>query len=89
MTTWTRFNINDKVRVRLTDHGHFVHRKSHEQLVGHMRPGIRDEFPYIPPIEDSDGWSEWQLWDLMRTFGPHIWMTGEMCFATGIQFETK
>lgn len=84
---WRDFNINDRVRVRLTDHGRAVHRKQYDLLVGHLRN--KDGFPYIAPVEDADGWSEWQLWSLMNTFGPHIWMTGEMCFATGIQFKTE
>ena len=89
MTTWTPFNINDTVRVRLTDHGRSVHKAAHAHLTAHITAHARDEWPYYPPKENDDGWSEWQLWSLMNIFGPHMWMTGEMCFATEIQFETK
>lgn len=80
-----RFNINDYVLVRLTDHGRAVHRRQHELLLGHLRESERDKFPYVPPKEDEGGWSTWQLWSLMSTFGPHIWMTAEPCFATTIE----
>jgi hypothetical protein len=26
----------------------------------------------VPPKEDAEGWSEWQLWVLMQEFGPHM-----------------
>jgi hypothetical protein len=89
MTTWTHFNVNDYVKVQLTEHGRAVHRTQHELLLGHLPNRDRCEFPYSPPDEDEDGWSKWQLWSLLKTFGPHVWITGEMCFRTGIQFETK
>lgn len=85
---WNDFNINDNVRVKLTDHGRAVHRQQHELMLAHIKPTMRDEWPYVAPKEE-DGWSTWQLWYLLSTFGPHIWMTGEHCFSTAIQFETK
>jgi hypothetical protein len=34
---------------------------------------LREQFPtsceYTPVKEDNDGWSTWQLWGLMNTFG--------------------
>jgi len=89
MSTWTPFNINDYVRVQLTEHGRAVHRAQYDLLVAHLKPIARDDFPYSAPKEDEDGWSEWQMWSLMNTFGPHMWMTGQLCFLTDIQFETK
>lgn len=89
MRIWADFNANHHVRVHLTDHGRAVHRRQHELLLGHLRAVARDEFPYVPPEEDEDGWSKWQMWSLLQTFGPHVWMTGELCFDLNIQFETE
>ena len=50
------FNINNPVKVRLTDFGKRVLGK--HQLMMH-RP-------------DEDGYSEFQLWDLMSIYGPHL-----------------
>jgi len=72
------FNTNHNVRVRLTDHGRMVHRKSHDDMFG-------GNFPYELPKEDADGWSEWQLWDLMSQFGEHIHMIGPIPFETTIR----
>jgi len=86
---WNDFNINDNVRVRLTDHGRDVHRRQFDLMRQHIKETMRDEWQYAAPKEDADGWSTWQLWSLLNTFGPHVWIMGEMCFATQIQFETK
>jgi hypothetical protein len=34
---------------------------------------------------DADGWSTWQLWDLMQCFGPHIVFGGPVPFETNIE----
>lgn len=65
-----KFNINDKVRVRLTDLGRktlaVLRAKANEDMVAAYGPGI----PLRPiAVPEVDGWSEWQLWDLMATLG--------------------
>ena len=60
------FNINDYVLVKLTVAGRWLHRKRHDEL--------RREYPslpkYVPPKADADGYTKWQLWELMQVFGP-------------------
>jgi len=72
------FNINHYVFVRLTERGHQVHRRSYEQL-GIPAPEIK---------EDVDGWSRWQLWDLMSIFGASCFMGPKSPFETTIRIET-
>lgn len=54
-------NINDTVKIRLTDRG----REIYQDFRARMRSAaeIRDR------PEDSEGWSSWQLWQVMSTFG--------------------
>lgn len=71
-----KFNINGKVRVRLTERGRATARALHDAIVSSVLaqyPGLKDGIglSYEPPKEDADGWSEWQMWELMRTFGLH------------------
>lgn len=67
-----KFNINDKVRVRLTDRGRRILREQHIELSMQI-PAMRSPWKqYVPPKEDADGWSEWTLWDLMNRFGPYL-----------------
>ena len=51
------FNINDYVCVRLTDEGRKILTQQHRHV----------------PAEDSDGYSKWQLWELMSVFGQHLY----------------
>lgn len=54
------FNINDHVRVRLTDKG----------------LAIADQNGYSATARtvDGDGYSRWQLWVLMSCFGPELYI---------------
>ncbi len=77
------FNVNDYVKVKLTDHGKAMLRADHALLWMD-----RDEPPYEfkLPEEDTEGWSRWHLWDLMHRFGKHIYLGADMCFQTEIDF---
>ncbi len=80
------FNINSTVRVRLTDHGRRLLRIEHEKFWANT---ARPDYPYTPPKEDEGGWSEWQLWCLMRELGPHIDFGGLLPFETVIELGGK
>lgn len=64
-------NINDYVIVRLTEFGR---KKLKEQYDESCRK-YGNSLPYDPPVEDKDGWSRWQLWDLMEKLGRY-WRMG-------------
>lgn len=81
-----RFNINNHVRVRLTDAGRAIHREWTDNLYSSM-PAAKREYQYTPPIEDSDGWSTWQMWNLMQIFGSSCGLSSELPFQTVIEFE--
>lgn len=63
------FNINETVLVRLNDHGREIIKKDDAKW-GELYPRLRGHSTL--PEEDADGWSKWQLWRLMKTFGPHM-----------------
>ena len=69
------FNTNNYVQIRLTDFGRELIKKK------------LDEFPHRkPPVEDKEGWSEWQLHQVMYFFGEHCWAgTVEEPFETTIR----
>ncbi len=77
-----KFNINNTVRVKLTDHGRKIHHFQHLELNKQMP---RTRVPYRAPTEDAEGWSEWQLWHLIETFGPHVGMGMKQPFETEIE----
>jgi len=78
-----KFNINDEVRIKLTDEGRERHRAQHDALMNRIPASAR--FDYRPPVEDSEGWSKWQLWVVMETFGPHTHLGSRNCFDTTIE----
>ncbi len=81
------FNINDKVRVKLTDHGRACLERNHVEFwAGIGRPA---PYAYTPPTEDAEGWSEWQLWSLMHELGPHTSMGLSVPFETTIQIVER
>jgi len=77
-----RFNVNNRVRVRLTEAGRRWHRKEHDEFLL-ANPGVN--LTYQAPREDVDGWSTWQLHSLMSTFGDGIHVGGELLFETEME----
>ena len=80
-----RFNMNDYIRVRLTDEGREIHRRNHEALMRTLPASASEAFPYQPPKEDEDGWSEWQGWCLMKEFGAWMRMGADQPFELTVE----
>lgn len=66
------FNLNDAVRVRLTDHGRALLKRQHDELSYHTEQRGGRPLVYVPPQEDAEGWSRWQAWDLFARLGPAL-----------------
>ena len=86
----TRINLNQIVRIQLTETGREILRQDTDKL----NAWIRRENPvgtliaYDTVIEDSGGWSRWQLWSVMQIFGSAIGPGQPPPFATEIDVET-
>lgn len=65
------YNINDKIKVKLTEHGKAILRN---EVADTMRKLKNLNLPddYFPYPEDEDGYTEFQLWNFMRIFGSHF-----------------
>jgi hypothetical protein len=80
-----RFNINDYVRVKLTDLGRNVianytaeFQVRHNIALTHW------------PKDDAEGWSKWQAHDLISTFGEHLGPGfGDVPFETTIEIPDE
>lgn len=79
-----KFDINNFVRVKLTDMGKRILEKDSTRMVFDNR--IIKKFEVK---EDSDGWSEWQLWDLMATFGEYMHDGCKVPFETEVEIPTE
>ena len=84
-----KFNISDDVKVKLTDYGRRVLKEAHNELIN--KYNISKDSPvyeYIPPEEDNEGWSRWQLWHLMEKFGDVIYLGAVLPFEPTIDICT-
>lgn len=79
------FNVNDYVRVRLTDLGRKIHRAEFDEL----NDKFESKMDYTPPNEDKDGWSRWQMHHLMRIFGLELFVGLDVPFEPNIIIEEK
>lgn len=75
------FNINDYVKVKLTDYGKMLLEKQHFELYESL--GV-SPIPYTPPKKDENGYVKFQLWVLMSNFGSALMMSGDTPFETEI-----
>lgn len=74
MSKWKKFNVNDFVKIKLTDYG--------KELLesGKLRA-------HVPRKEN--GFYVLQLWELMNVFGEHVGNGCKIPFETAILLEVK
>jgi len=78
------FNINHYVKVKLTERGRKILKEQHEELIRGPLGILGDMKTYKPKKEDGEGWSTWQMWDLMVTLGRYCYMGPMPPFETEI-----
>jgi hypothetical protein len=83
---WMKFNVNDTVRVRLTDLG----RKTLAVLRADENAKIKARFPEVDALQplavpEVEGWSEWVLWEVMATFGEFCGNGSPLMFETEME----
>lgn len=80
----TEFNINNIVKVKLTDLGKEIYLHQYDDLNNAygkkiVEPGY--------PLVDNDGYTPFQLWHLMELYGNYLKLTGTVENNT-LPFET-
>jgi hypothetical protein len=65
-----KMNINNTVKVKLNNYGLLILKDSWNDL--------RNDFPKLqewePPKTDSNGYTEFQLWSFMESFGQYMYI---------------
>ena len=77
------FNLNQHVYVQLTDVGRRKLRSdyySNDDVNKHLSA-------YKPPEEDEDGWSRWQMHDLIEKFGGQFYFNFDFPYSLTIKLE--
>jgi hypothetical protein len=79
------FNINDSVKVKLNAQGVAIIEALHNEIY----KMVKSPRPFHLPMVDEEGYTRFQLWDLMEIFGPHVGL-GRICpFDTNIMIPEK
>ena len=63
-------NLNDWIKVKLTEHGKDIHRRWKSQIAHLLKTNKVD----IEPETDEDGYTKYQLWQFIELFGKYIGM---------------
>lgn len=77
------FNINNCVSVRLTDEGRAELKRQHESINLQLNGRLGE----WKGVSETDGWSRWQMWDLMNRFGHMLSLGRVMPFDTVIKLD--
>lgn len=83
--TMYKFNMNDEVKVRLTETGIKELKRQHDELQATV-PVIGD---FKEPSKDEKGYSTYQAWVLFSSLGHLMTMGGDLPFQTDILIEIK
>jgi len=85
-----RFNVNDKVRVKLTVYGIKILKMRHDKLTSDNTNLKNTLGEFKLPEVDSEGYTSFQLWELMNIFGPYMYLGSvESPFDTTIEIDDK
>ena len=69
-------NLNDVIKVKLTDYGKDIYYHQYDELNNRLiANGGKPLEPRYPDVDD-DGYSKFQLWSFMRLYGEHMKMCG-------------
>ena len=79
-----KHNLNDTIRVRLTDYGKRIYTGQLERLNEYHGKRIIEN---TNPIVDSEGYTTFQLWDFMNTFGYYLYMANTEIVIENLEFE--
>lgn len=77
--TFANSNLNDFIKVKLTEYGRKIYRSSFVSL-GLPEPRIN---------VDKDGYTRFQMHDFIHVFGKHIYMGCELPCETNIQIQIE
>ena len=79
----TSFNINEKVKVRLTEHGRAILEADINPLNYCGQQELLD-YAYEKIRPDSDGYNSFQMWQLMSIFGDKMYNGAENVFESNL-----
>lgn len=83
------FNLNDTIRFKLTPEGFKIHRLNWDRLDLTTGGILGEIYPYEPPKVDSEGFTEDQMWRVMREYGGSLYNGCNPPFELTVQIAFK
>lgn len=69
-----KVNINEFIKVKLTDHGKDIYEHSNDSLMAKPEnEKIKKWLTPLPLEYDDEGYVQFELWKFMEIFGKHMW----------------
>ena len=84
-----RFNINDYIRVKLLDKGYQLLADRHNRYLNVLKTWDERNADYYRKKADSEGYTSFQAWDFMETFGSVTGLGAHGYYSTDILIEKK
>lgn len=82
-------NLNDIVKVKLNDIGKDICYHKYDEVNEVIRRNGGRLIELRMPEVDDEGYTAFQLWELMMLFGPHIALGEQPPFGTNILYEVQ
>lgn len=87
MQEYQNFNINDYVKVKLTEKGKRIYYHQFDDM-NEVIQQINGNLIKPPELSyDDDGYVELQMWHLMEIFGRYLYNECDIPFETTIKFK--
>lgn len=84
-----KVSLNDYVRVKLNECGRLILKQQRKELNEFMQEKGFSGFGELEIKEDAEGYTQFQLWHLMETFGPYMGLTLAMPFEMEIKIPVS
>lgn len=81
-------DINEYVKVKLNDDGHAILKRERDELNAHIRERGGKGLPDYEPKVDKNGYTSFQFWVFMKTFGQYVDAGMESPFQHDITFSS-
>jgi hypothetical protein len=83
-----KFNINNEVKVKITDIGYDIWLAYENKFTQYLPTYPITTIEELKAKADKDGYTEFQMWDMMSIFGSHMKMGFENPIETNIIINT-
>lgn len=84
-----KFNLNETILVKLKDEGYQILADQWNRIVDFSPSLGRRSAEYYKNLSDSEGYTKFQAWDFIQTFGPYTSLGTIAPYDTTILIDDK